>query len=378
MIYFDNAATSFPKPPMVAKAMAGTLNKIGGNPGRAGHRLSLCGGRVIQHCREMLAEAFGAKTPEQVIFTSGCTEALNIAIRGMLHQGDEVLCSHAEHNAVMRPLKELEAAGQIRVRVLRPNSLGLVTEEAIEEAVTPRTALCVLCHASNVTGVVQPVARLSKALKQHGIPLLVDAAQTAGVLPVSLDGLGADLIAMPGHKGLLGPHGTGLLILGDGMLPRPLIMGGTGSVSESMRQPEALPDRYESGTPNLPGIAGLLAGARFALRHRPEIEAYEQELSLRLRYGLERMRGVRVLGHPGAEKVGVVSFVPAFMDPGELTDQLSAAGFALRAGLHCAPSVHEWMGTLHSGACRASVGIYNTEEEVDRLLEAVDRALGQR
>ena len=378
MIYFDNAATSFPKPPMVARAMAGTLNKIGGNPGRAGHPLSLCGGRVIQHCRELLAEAFGAKTPEQVIFTSGCTEALNIAIRGMLYQGDEVLCSHAEHNAVMRPLKELEAAGQIRVRVLKPNSLGLVTAEAIEEAVSPRTALCVLCHASNVTGVVQPVAKLSATLRKFGIPLLVDAAQTVGVLPVSLDGLGADMIAMPGHKGLLGPHGTGVLVLGEGMLPRPLIMGGTGSVSESMRQPEALPDRYESGTPNLPGIAGLLAGARFALQHRAEIEAYEQELSSRLRYGLERMRGVRVLGHPGAEKVGVVSFVPAFMDSGELADQLSKAGFALRAGLHCAPSVHSWLGTLHSGACRASIGIYNTEEEVDRLLEAVDQALGQR
>jgi len=378
MIYFDNAATSFPKPPMVARAMAGTLNKIGGNPGRAGHPLSLCGGRVIQCCRETLAEAFGAKMPEQVIFTAGCTEALNIAIRGMLHQGDEVLCSHAEHNAVMRPLKELEAAGQIRVRVLKPNSLGLVTEEAIEEAVSPRTALCVLCHASNVTGVVQPVAKLSAVLRRHGIPLLVDAAQTAGVLPVSLGVLGADMIALPGHKGLLGPHGTGILVLGEGMLPRPLIMGGTGSVSESMRQPENLPDRYESGTPNLPGIAGLLAGARFALRHRSEIEAYELELSARLRFGLERMRGIRVLGHPGAEKVGVVSFVPAFMDCGELADRLSSAGFALRAGLHCAPSVHGWLGTLNSGACRASIGIYNTEEEVDRLLEAVDRALGQR
>ena len=378
MIYFDNAATSFPKPPMVARAMAGTLNKIGGNPGRAGHSLSRCGGRVIQRCREVLAEGFGAKQPEQVIFTSGCTEALNLAIRGMLHRGDEVLCSHGEHNAVMRPLKELEAAGQITVRVLKPNSLGLVTPEAIEEVISPKTALCILCHASNVTGVVQPVAKLSGTLKKYGVPLLVDAAQTAGVLPVSLGELGADLIALPGHKGLLGPHGTGVLVLGEGMLPRPLVMGGTGSVSESMRQPETLPDRYESGTPNLPGIAGLLAGARFALHHRAEIEAYEQELSARLRFGLERMRGVRVLGHPGADKVGVVSFVPAFMDCGEMADRLADAGFALRAGLHCAPSIHAWLGTLHSGACRASVGIYNTEEEVDRLLEAVDRTLGQR
>ncbi len=378
MIYFDNAATSWPKPPMVVRAMAGTLIKIGGNPGRAGHPLSLCGGRVIQRCREVLAEAFGAKAPEQIIFTSGCTEALNIAIRGMLCEGDEVLCSHGEHNAVMRPLRELEAAGQISVRLLRPNSLGQITGEAIREAVTSRTALCVLCHASNVTGVIQPVKQLSAVLHSYGVPLLVDAAQTAGVLPVSLEALGADMIAMPGHKGLLGPHGTGVLVLGEDMLPRPLVMGGTGSMSESMRQPDALPDRYESGTPNLPGIAGLLAGARFALRHRAEIEAYEQELSGRLRTGLDRMRGIRVLGHPGAEKVGVVSFVPAVMDPGELADQLSAAGFALRAGLHCAPAIHEWLGTMHSGACRASVGIYNTEQEVDLLLAAVDRALGMR
>lgn len=358
--------------------MAGTLSKLGGNPGRAGHALSLCGGRVIQRCREMLAQHLGAREPEQVIFTPGCTEALNLVIRGLLHKGDEVLCGPMEHNAVMRPLKSLEAAGQIRVRVLGANSLGLVTEEAIQEAITPATALCVLSHASNVTGVVQPVAKLSPVLKKHGIPLVVDAAQTAGVLPVSLAGLGADAIAMPGHKGLLGPHGTGVLVLGEGVLPRPLVMGGTGSLSESMYQPEQLPDRYESGTPNLPGIAGLLVGARFAFAHRAEIEAYEQELSTRLRGGLERMRGVRVLGHPGASKVGVCSFVPAFMDPGELADRLSAAGFALRAGLHCAPMAHAWLGTLHSGACRASVGIYNTEEEVDLLLEAVDRALGQR
>ena len=363
---------------MVVRAMAGTLTKLGGNPGRAGHKLSLCGGRVIQRCREVLAESFGAAAPEQVIFTSGCTESLNIAIRGMLFEGDEVLCSHGEHNAVMRPLRELEAAGQVRVRVLKPNSLGQVTPESIREAVSPRTALCVLCHASNVTGVIQPVQKLSCVLKEYGIPLLVDAAQTAGVLPVSLGALGADMIAMPGHKGLLGPHGTGVMVLGEGMLPRPLVMGGTGSMSESMRQPEALPDRYESGTPNLPGIAGLLAGARFALLHRAEIESYEQELSLRLRRGLEGLRGIRVLGHPGAEKVGVVSFVPAFMDPGQLADRLAADGFALRAGLHCAPSIHQWLGTLNSGAIRASIGIYNTEEEVDLLLAAVDRALGQR
>ena len=375
MIYLDNAATSWPKPPCVVRAMAGTLQKLGGNPGRSGHRLSLCAGRIIQNCRELLAEAFGAPAPEHVIFTSSCTESLNIAIRGMLCEGDEVICSHAEHNAVMRVLKGLEADGAIRVRTLQPDSLGLATPDALRAAITPKTALCIICHASNVTGVIQPVRQLADVLKTYGIPLLVDAAQSAGVLDVSLDTLGADMIAMPGHKGLLGPHGTGVLVLGRGMLPRPLVMGGTGSQSESMLQPDQLPDRYESGTANLPGIAGLFAGARFALSHRAEIEGYESELAQRIRMRLSGMRGIRLLGHPAASKTGVISFVPTAADAGAFCDALGRQGFALRAGLHCAPGIHQWLGTLHSGACRASVGIYNTEEEADVFCNAVSSLL---
>ena len=375
MIYLDNAATSFPKPPAVVRAMAGTLQKLGGNPGRSGHTLSLCSGRIIQNCRELLASACGAPAAENVIFTSSCTEALNLAIRGMLHEGDEVICSHAEHNAVMRVLKGLEHQGAIRVRTLMPDSMGLITPESLRAAITPKTALCIICHASNVTGVIQPIRQLSDALKPYGVPLLVDAAQTAGVLDISLQSLGADMIAMPGHKGLLGPHGTGALILGPGMLPRPLVAGGTGSQSESMLQPAQLPDRYESGTLNLPGIAGLYAGARFALKHRAEIEEYENQLAQRLRMQLSPIRTLRILGHPSAPKVGVVSFVPSRMDAGALSDALNHAGFALRAGLHCAPGVHQWLGTLHTGACRASVGIYNTEEDVDRLSDCISSLL---
>ena len=378
MIYLDNAATSFPKPPMVVRAMAGTLQKIGANPGRSGHGLSLCAGRVVQACRELLARALDAPAPENILFTPSCTEALNLAIRGTLCRGDEVLCSHAEHNAVMRVLKSLEDDGAITVRTVAPDSRGLLTPEALAAAVTPRTALCVICHASNVTGVVQPIAQLSQALKPYGVPLLVDAAQTAGILDVSLTGLGADMIALPGHKGLLGPHGTGVLALGRGMNPRPLVLGGTGSVSESMRQPAQFPDRYESGTLNLPGIAGLMVGARFALAHRAEIEEYEGELASRLRARLEAVPGLKLLGDAQAPRVGVVSFVTQAMDTGELCDALNAQGFALRAGLHCAPSVHQWLGTLRSGACRASVGIYNTQQDVDALADAVERLLSAR
>ena len=356
MIYLDNAATSYPKPPMVVRAMAGTLSRLGGNPGRSGHKLSLCGGRVMEHCREILAEELEAPAADNILFTSGCTEALNLAIRGSLFRGDEVLCSHAEHNAVMRVLKGLEQQGEITVRVAEPDSRGLLSPETLRNAVGPKTALCVLNHASNVTGVVQPVRALTEALRPMGIPVLVDAAQTAGILPVSLKKLGADMIALPGHKGLLGPHGTGVQ-------------------SESMVQPESLPDRYKSGTPNLPVIAGLLAGARFAFRHRPEIEEYERGLARRLRQGLGQLRGLRLLGSDGAPMVGVVSFVPQRQDPGEVCDRLAEQGFALRAGLHCAPSIHQWLGTLETGAIRASVGIYNTEDEIDRCVEAVDRMM---
>lgn len=373
MVYFDNAATSFPKPPLVAKAMAGTLMKLGGNPGRSGHRLSLCGGRIVEGCRALLAEAYSLPVPERVIFTPSCTESLNLALRGLLHQGDEVLCSHAEHNAVMRVLMGYAEAGDLRVRVLAPDERGLLTRKSVEAAVTPKTALCVLNHASNVTGVIQPIRELSEALHAHGVPLVVDAAQTAGVLDVSPDALGADIVALAGHKGLLGPHGTGVLLLQGDVLPRPLLGGGTGSQSESMLQPTQLPDRYESGTLNLPGIAGLFVGARFALERRAEIEQYEGYLAARLRGGLARIERLRLLGDERAPKVGVVSFVLDGMDCGELADRLSRQGFALRAGLHCAPSIHNWLGTLESGACRASVGIYNTEQEVDELCEAVAR-----
>ena len=255
MIYLDNAATSFPKPPQVIRAMAGTLEKLGANPGRSGHRLSLCAGRVIQRCREEMADFLGVQSPERLIFTGSCTEALNLAIGGMLHPGDEVIVSHAEHNAVMRPLKRWEKLGHITVRTMQPDATGVIQPHALQRLITPHTALVVLCHAGNVTGIVQPAARLGAVCRENGVPFLVDAAQTAGVLDVSLSALNADMVAMPGHKGLFGPHGTGILALRDTVDPEPMICGGTGSQSESAEQPLLLPDRYESGALNLPGIA---------------------------------------------------------------------------------------------------------------------------
>lgn len=365
MIYLDNAATTFPKPPEVISAMGDALRTCGANPGRGGHKLALQAGRIVERCREAAASLLGVSRPERLIFTRNCTESLNIAITGMLHRGDEVICSFGEHNAVMRPLERFVRRGEIAVKLLRPDAHGLLTPEALRHAITDRTALVILCHASNVTGVVQPVRALGGVCRERGVPLLVDAAQTAGLLDVTLDGLNADLIALPGHKGLMGPHGTGLLALGEGIDPEPLILGGTGSASESVRQPDLLPDRYESGTLNLPGIAGLLAGIEFVAKQREALHDYESMLNERLRRQLMEIPGLTILGDASAERVGITAVVPGGGDSAALADALDAADVAVRGGLHCAPAMHSYLGTLHSGAVRFSPGAFNTERDMD-------------
>lgn len=372
MIYLDNAATSFPKPPQVLRAMTGVMERFGANPGRGGHRLALQAGRVAEACREAAAELLGA-SPERVVFTRCCTESLNLAILGLVRPGDEVICSHGEHNAVMRPLARLVAEQHVAVKVLQPEENGLLAPGTLRAAITPRTRLVILCHASNVTGVVQPVAALGAVCRERKVPLLVDAAQSAGILEVTLDALNADMIAAPGHKGLLGPHGTGLLALREGVDPTPLMVGGTGSMSESVLQPEILPDRYESGTLNLPGIAGLLAGISHIRRHRREIVQREHALNERLRRQLAQLPGVQLLGDESAPRVAVTSIVPRQGDAGALADALDRSGVAVRAGLHCAPAIHAWLGTLQSGAVRFSPGMYTTEADVDDACALVDR-----
>lgn len=377
MIYLDNAATSFPKPPQVIRAAQGALEKLGVNPGRGGHRLALQAGRVVQACREEAAALLGMEHPERVIFTKNCTEAINLGISGVLHQGDEVLCSHGEHNAVMRLLKRYAAWGQISLKVLPPDSMGFLQPHVLQQHITSHTALVVVCHASNVTGVIQPVERLGAVCKENGVTFLVDAAQTAGVLDIGPEKLHADMVAMPGHKGLLGPHGTGILALGSSVDPEPLMVGGTGSASESMLQPTLLPDRYESGTLNLPGIAGLFMGMRFVRRYRQEIHEYECWLNQRFRRQVMGLPGMRLLHHPDAACVGITSFVAEGMDAGQIADGLDASGIAVRGGLHCAPAMHTWLGTLQSGAVRVSPGIYNTEQEIDDTVAILARMLAK-
>ncbi len=374
MIYLDNAATSFPKPPSVLRAMTEALREYGANPGRGGHKLALQAGRTVEKCREAAAKLLGAR-PERVVFTRSCTESLNLAIMGILHKGDEVICSHGEHNAVMRPLERFVSRDEITVKLLRPDERGLLSPEVLHRAITSRTGLVIICHASNVTGVVQPVRELGAVCREKGVPLLVDAAQTAGMLEVTLDALNADMIALPGHKGLLGPHGTGLLALREGVDPEPLILGGTGSASESVRQPELLPDRYESGTLNLPGIAGLLAGIEFVAPQRADIHRYEAGLNDRLRRQLAQIPGLRILGAEDAPRVAITSVVPEGGDSAALADALDASGVAVRGGLHCAPAMHSYLGTMRSGAVRFAPGPFNTERDIDDAAALVARLM---
>lgn len=370
MIYLDNAATSWPKPEGVIKAAAGVMMQPFGNPGRGGHRASLCAGRIVYACREEMAEYLGC-APEEVIFTLNCTDALNMAIRGFLRAGDHVLVTHDAHNAVMRPLAGLEQRGEITMSVLRADGRGVLSPESIEEAVTPQTALCILTHASNVTGTVQPVDELIISAHRFGIPVLLDAAQTAGVLP--LKDLKADMIAMPAHKGLLGPMGAGILRVSAQLPLRPLREGGTGSASESVHQPLMLPDHLESGTLQLPAIAGLFQGLRFVRAHESAIHEYENYLIDRLRDALAGMPGVTVYGAADAPHVGVLSFNLENMDSSAAADALDRRGFCLRGGLHCAPCMHRWLGT--EGTVRASVGPFSTEAEIDELVLAVKEIL---
>ena len=376
MIYLDNAATSFPKPPEVIRAMAGVEEKMGANPGRGGHRLALRAGRVVEHCREEAARLLGVHHPERILFTANCTEALNLAISGTLRRGDEVICSYAEHNAVMRLLDRYVSRGEITVHMLAPDERGILSPASLRRVISRKTALVIIAHASNVTGLIQPIAQLGAVCRERGVPLLVDAAQTAGMADVSPDVLCADMVAMPGHKGLLGPSGIGGFVMNEEMNKAltPLIAGGTGSMSASLEMPPTLPDRYEAGTPNLPGIMGLGVALRYLQEvgldalHRREMALTERFLS-----GLRGNEHIRIPGPADAKaRVGVNSVDFLRQDKAEVAFQLEEQYAILtRCGLHCAPLAHKTLGTYPEGTVRFSIGYTTTEEEVDAAIRAI-------
>ncbi|MDR2657317.1 MAG: aminotransferase class V-fold PLP-dependent enzyme [Oscillospiraceae bacterium] len=370
MIYLDNAATSFPKPPEVIRAVSGAMEKIGANPGRAGHRLSLAAGRVVWNCREELALMLDVPNPENIVFGCNCTDALNLAIYGTVQPGDHVITTMLEHNSVLRPINGMVQKGLITWTLLAPSASGVVTAEQVADAIQPNTRLVVINHASNVIGLAQPVEEIGKVARAAGVLLLIDAAQSLGVLPVNPLRIGADMVAFPGHKGLLGPYGTGALWIRDGVKVEPLHEGGTGSSSESMLQPDEMPEALESGTLNMAGIAGLLVGTRLVRQRRQEIFEHEKALSDRMWNGLQDMHGVCTLT-TRAPDVGVVSFNISGFTSGEVANKLDKANIATRGGLHCAPAIHTHLGTLDRGAVRASVGHSSTKQDVDALLSAV-------
>ena len=375
-IYFDNAATSHPKPPAVLEAVRRAMTDFNANPGRSGHAAAIEAGRAVLATREKLAALLGAPEAMRVIHCFNCTDALNLAIKGSLRTGDHVIATQLEHNSALRPLAILASRGRISLTLVPPRPDGFVDPEDVRAALTPRTALIVCTHASNVTGAIQPVAAIGQVARAAGVRCLIDGAQALGAMPVDVGALGCDLYAFPGHKSLLGPQGTGGLWIGPNAELIPQREGGTGSSSDRLAQPEELPERYESGTVNLPGIAGLGAGCDYVAGRLSQIMAHERELSQSLWEGLAAMPGTALYSpRREAERAGIVCFNLGDLSSSEAADALARRGIAVRGGLHCAPGAHRFLGTLRRGAVRASVGHANTFEEADAFLKAVSEIL---
>ncbi len=374
IIYLDHAATSWPKPPAVLEAVQHALLHESANPGRGSHRMAVQASRTLLKARQQLARLLDVRNPVDIAFTANTTVALNMAIFGYVRPGDHVIATMTEHNSVWRPLEALKRSLGIQVTYIPVDACGQLDLHEVDQAFTAQTRLLICNHSSNLLGSILPAAELAQLAHRHGACILLDIAQSAGHIPVKLQEWEIDMAAFPGHKGLLGPQGTGGLYIAPELDLSPWLYGGTGSQSEEADQPSVRPDRYEPGTPNTPGIAGLAAGVQYVLDQGIEsIAAHEQQLVARLWDGLSDIKGLRVLGPAADEpRTGIVSFVMEQQDPAQIAFQLDRQyGIAVRAGMHCTPLAHRMAGTLATGAVRASVGYGTTEQHVDQLLEAV-------
>jgi len=373
-IYFDNAATSSPKPRAVVDEVARALQQYNANPGRSGHAAALQAARAVYAAREKLSALLHAGKDSCLCFAFNCTDALNLGVKGVLRRGDHVVSTMLEHNSVLRPLSGLSQAGLIRLSLVSPRSDGLIDPEDIRRAMRPGTRLIVCTHASNVTGAIQPVAAIGALAREKGVYFLIDGAQALGTMPVDVQRLKCSMYAFPGHKGLLGPQGTGGLHICSGLRLNTLREGGTGTDSDRMLQPEDAPERYEAGTVNLPGIAGLLRGVEYVSPRLSAIMMHERELTTALYEGVRAMPETEVYSpSEEAARAGIVSFNLGDMSSSELADALGRRGIAVRGGLHCAPCAHRVLGTLRRGAVRASIGHANSMEEIDRFLRILDQ-----
>jgi cysteine desulfurase family protein len=374
MIYLDNAATSFPKPESVYQALDQFARHDLANPGRAGHKMALTAERTLDDCRHLLNQLFHGKEPERFIFTLNCTDALNMAFKGVLAEGDHVITTDLEHNSVSRPLRAMELAGRIKLTRLRADGGGTINPDDFRSAITPRTRLIALTHASNVLGTVQPIGEVGRLARERDLLFLVDAAQTAGAVPIDIQDMFIDLLAFPGHKSLLGPTGTGALYVGPRCRVGAWREGGTGGDSSSETQPRELPCFLEGGTPNVLGVAGLAAGIRFVQdKGLDAIRSLETALSERLRQQLEELDGIEVLGHSeSSRRVGTLSFRCELLPAAEIGGILDQAfEIAVRPGLHCAPYIHRALGTFPEGTVRVSTGPFSTEGDIELLVEAL-------
>lgn len=381
-IYLDNAATSWPKPDGVARAVERYLRELGAPAGRSAYAEAAEVEATLRDCRSGVAKLIGVAEPRRLVFAFNGTDALNLAIHGLLRDGDHVVTSVCEHNSVLRPLKQLEDEKRITVTRVGCDREGIVATEDVRHAISNDTRLVALVHASNVTGALQPAAEVGKIAREYGCRFLLDAAQSLGHLPIDVDALNVDLLAAPGHKGLLGPLGTGVMYVREGLEGelRSFRQGGTGSRSEEDRQPRTLPDKYESGNHNVPGLVGLNESVAW-LRERgvAATRQHEMQLTQQLLDGLGEIAGVTVYGPRDLERrVGVVSITIAGFDPQEVAAMLDAsAGIQVRSGLHCAPLMHRALGTLGGGGTvRFSLGPFNAPEHVAAAIAAVGEVAG--
>jgi cysteine desulfurase family protein len=379
VVYFDHAATSWPKPQVVVDAVEHALTDLGGNPGRGAYAKAIDTARALHAARKAVAALLGVADSKNLLFQPGCTQALNLVLFGLLKSGDRVVACRTEHNAVARPLNILASRG-VEVILAETDEAGFVDVESVEALVAEAPTRAVVCqHAGNVTGAIQPVADIADIAHDHGALMLVDGAQAGGHLAVDLGTLGADAWACSGHKGLLGPQGVGVLYLAPGCEPAELVFGGSGQGdSEHPFGPTERPDRYEAGTPNVPGIVGLGAAARWLGERGAEQREHEAALTSRLVAGVSAIPGYRILGPgPHEPRVPVVSVVHERVAADRIAFALDRAyGVAVRSGLHCAPWAHGSLHTLDTGALRMSLGLGLTEDDVDLVVEAL-RVLGK-
>ena len=369
MIYLDNAATTWPKPNEVIEEVTKSMKLYGANSGRSGHKMALRALDKVYDCREIMADFFGLDNPENVVFTQNATMALNLAINGILKEGDHAICTVMDHNSVLRPLHAL--VPKIELSIAEADGEGYVSSSSVESLIKPNTRLVVMTHVSNVCGTIMPIEEVAKLCRQKGILFLLDASQSAGIISINVQKLGIDLLAAPGHKSLYGPMGTGVLLVNTKEDIRPIITGGTGSYSKEILQPSELPDHLESGTLNLPGICGLGEGIRYINKIGiANVFEHEMKLASYLLDGLASIKDINIVGRQTPMgRTGVVSFTHNKKDSVEIAEHLNSSfSIASRALYHCAYKAHVALGTSESGTVRISPGIFNSLAEIKILL----------